>query len=51
MVGTALVMALACLASLVSVFADGSLLAGDGWARLGAVVVPVIIVGIFFALA
>ena len=50
MVGTALVMAVACLATLASVFADGSLRAADGWARLGVVVVPAIVIGIFFVL-
>jgi hypothetical protein len=50
-IGTALVMAIACVVSIVSLFADGSLSGGEGWARLGVVLVPLILAGIFFGYA
>lgn len=50
-VGTVLVMAMACAASIVSIFADGSLYGGEGWARWGVVLVPVMMVGYFIGYA
>lgn len=50
-IGTALVMAIACVVSIVSLFADGSLSGGGGWARMGVVLVPLILAGIFFGYA
>jgi hypothetical protein len=50
-VGTALVMFMACAASIVSIFADGSLYGGEGWARWAVVLVPVMMVGYFIGYA
>lgn len=48
LIGTALVMLIACVVSIVSLFADGSLSGGEGWIRMGVVLVPLILAGIFF---
>ena len=50
-IATALVMVIACVVSIVSLFSDGSLSGGEGWARLGVVLVPLILAGIFFGYA